>query len=150
MTEPKVEMYEFNVFGDDPKMHLKLLGPGKPVLADMAEALGLVSDAGDLWAKTQLTKEPPPDEPHVASKPKQDDTPHCKATGVWAAAKGRWPEGFKPDWKHKETRINKKGELYCPTPIDKDENGELIWCGWRAVQREDGTWEEWNLNATED
>ena len=147
MTEPKDVTFEFNVF-DDGRTHLKMIGPGTPSLTFLAAAKERLLDFVELWNRAQESPGTPADEPREASEPKQDKTPHCKAKGVWAAAKGRWPEGFKPDWKHKETRINKKGELYCPTPIGKDD-GKLIWCGWRAVQREDGTWEEWDLNATD-
>ena len=110
-----------------------------------------LDDACDLYNGTRETQQSPSGEPGAPSafKPApQDGTPHCKATGVYAAAKGSWPAGFKKDWKHKETRINKKGELYCPTPIGKDDEGNLIWCGWRAVEGENG-WEEWDLNEKE-
>ena len=135
-------------------LHLPLEKP--PTGEEIAIMVGTIKTYAKCWhqlsGKLGLAQ-PPPDGPHEASKPKPaskpDSTPHCQATGVWAAAKGRYKEGFRADWKHNDPRVNKNGELYCPTPIDQDADGKLIWCGWRATEGENG-WEEWDLNAKED
>lgn len=62
--------FELNVFGDEPKCHLKLTGPGTPPLEFVVSAFKRLDDAQKLWAETheppQEYNEPFPDEPDTA------------------------------------------------------------------------------------
>lgn len=121
-------------------LHMKVILSGAPTVKIIQALVDRIHEYRD--------SQPEPDETAQAArgqapKPEEEDSPRCQAKGVWAPAKGNYKEGFRKDWRHNAPRMNKKGELYCPTPINKDED-ELAWCGWRAVEREDGTWEEWD------
>ena len=78
MAEPKVEMYELNVFGDNPKSHLKLTGPGTPTLELVAAAFKRLDDACDLYNGTRETQQTP-DGPHEASAPKPAPQSHLSS-----------------------------------------------------------------------
>jgi len=70
MAEPKDVTFELNVFGDEPKCHLKLTGPGTPPLEFVVSAFKRLDDAQKLWAETheppQEYDEPPYDEQETA------------------------------------------------------------------------------------
>ena len=70
MAEAKDVTFELNVFGDDPKSHLKLAGPGTPPLEFVVAAFKRLDDARDLYNGTRETQQPPADESDEASKPK--------------------------------------------------------------------------------
>ena len=52
MTEPKDVTFELNVFSDDPRLHLKMTGPGTPPLDFVVAAMKRLNDAADLWEQT--------------------------------------------------------------------------------------------------
>jgi len=139
-------------------LHLPLEKP--PTGEEIAIMVGTIKTYAKCWHQLQgklglvEAPQPPADEPHEAPKKKVEssigDIPRCPKKGVWAAAKGSYPEGYRKDWRHNEPRMNKRGELYCPTPIAKDDAGELLWCPWRAKQGEGDEWEEYEVGATVD
>jgi hypothetical protein len=151
--EKKVVTSELNIFfnergeiGMGGGLHIKLLVPGTPTV----ETIQALVDRVHEWGVGQEPVETGQDK---AETPPRDDSAldlHCPRTGVWAAAKGNWPEGLKPDWKHNDPRMNKQGIWYCPTPVGKDKvTGQLIWCTWRARELEDGTYQEFDANKKE-
>lgn len=69
MGDPKDVTFELNVFGDEPKCHLKLTGPGTPPLDFVVGAFERLQHAQELWAHTERAPvglqeydEPPQDE----------------------------------------------------------------------------------------
>jgi len=170
MTEDKnLVTSELNIFfnewgeiGMGGGMHIKLILPGQPTLATLDAIVHRLNE----WAKTRQaaknteTTEPPWTQPRQETQdttsrdtPAHSDIPglpHCPRTGIWASAKGRYPEGFKADWKHNDPKVNTQGQFYCPTPVGKDKaTGQLIWCTWRARELDDGTYEEYEVTAKE-
>jgi len=81
MAEPKDVTFELNVFGDEPKCHLKLTGPGTPPLEFVVSAFKRLQDAQELWAHTEGAPvqpgydEPFPDEPDTAPTEPPRETP---------------------------------------------------------------------------
>lgn len=61
--------FELNVFGEEPRCHLKLTGQGTPPLEFIVSAFKRVQDAQDLWGQTEGAAETPQDEAEAPSKP---------------------------------------------------------------------------------
>jgi len=164
MTEEYPINFEANIFfseyGDicmGGGLHIKLCGPGTPTvstieaLIERVKAIGvnrMVAD-GQLGPAQQPSQVAPEAQEMPSKAGEIPGLPHCPRVGVWASAKGRWPEGFKADWKHNDPQMNKQGAFFCPTPIGKDKaTGQLLWCTWRARELEDGTYEEYEVTST--
>jgi len=75
MAEPKDVTFELNVFGDDPKSHLKLTGPGTPPLEFVVAAFKRLDDAQSLWNETRGHLQTPQDNADAPSSPKPTPKP---------------------------------------------------------------------------
>ena len=82
MAEPKDVTFELNVFGDDPKSHLKLTGPGTPPLEFVVAAFKRLDDAQALWNQTRGYQEPPQDGADAPSAPKPASRPRSSSTTI--------------------------------------------------------------------
>lgn len=160
MTEP-VTTFELNCFFDESGtikmgggLHVKLCGPGTPTVETIQALVDRVHEWGVEHPEYEEGDSAFGRRPSETFQDKaRDDSAldlHCPRKGVWAAAKGNWPEGLKPDWKHNDARMNKQGVWYCPTPVAKDKaTDKLIWCTWRARELPDGTYEEFDVGDKE-
>jgi len=154
MAEDKLVTSEMSIFFDETGhicmgggLHIKLVLPGQPTVATIQALV----DRVHAWRDQLEPLETSPEAQERPSKPGEiPGLPHCPRVGVWASARGNYKEGFKPEWKHNDPKVNTQGQFYCPTPIGKDKaTGQLIWCTWRARELDDGTYEEYEVGAKE-
>ena len=164
MAEP-VTTFELNCFFNEKGeivmgggLHVKLCGPGTPTVATIQSLVDRVHE----WGVEQLGPEYTEGDSAFGRKLKATETPqdkaetrddsalHCPRKGVWASARGQYPEGFRETWRHNSPKVNKSGVLYCPTPIGKDKaTDKLLWCTWRAKEGPNGSYEEFDVTTQE-